>query len=184
MEELGLQYEQVPLNPHAGQTRNPEYLALNPSGKIPTLVHDEFVLTESMAINFYLASTFGGSLLPKEPQALAKVLQWTSWALTDLEPSFVAIFREGRRPKEQIAASRIDASRQDVNTLLSTVLEPHVARQEYLLPAGFTMADLMVASVVSTAAAFEMSLEAFPGTSRWVQRCLSRDAFRRAQERA
>ncbi len=64
MEELGLQYEQIPLNPNEGQTRTPDYLALNPQGKIPTLVHDDFVLTETMAINAYLASSFPGSLWP------------------------------------------------------------------------------------------------------------------------
>jgi glutathione S-transferase len=105
LEELGLDYEQVPLNPHAGETRTPDYLALNPSGKIPTLVHDAFVLSESMAINWYLASAFPGTLLPREPSHAAKALQWTSWAITELEPTVVAIMREGRRPKDRARAA-------------------------------------------------------------------------------
>ena len=99
MEEMSLDYEQVPLNPHAGETRTPEYLALNPSGKIPTLVHDDFVLAESMAINWYLASSFPGTLLPRDPRHGAKIQQWTLWAITELEPPVVAIMREGRRPQ-------------------------------------------------------------------------------------
>ena len=84
LEELGLEYEQIPLNPHAGETRTPEYLALNPAGKIPTLVHDGFVLSETVAINWYLASSFPGTLLPADRQAQAQTQQWTSWALSDL----------------------------------------------------------------------------------------------------
>src|SRR5215472_6785929 len=121
MEELGLTYEQIPLNPHAGETRTPEYLALNPAGKIPTLVHDGFVLTESAAISWYLASTFPGTLLPRDPKLAAKVQQWTSWALTELEPLLVGIMRENRRPKEQIDAARIEAARADVHQVIATV---------------------------------------------------------------
>src|SRR5258707_6570236 len=107
MEELGLQYEQIPLNPNEGQTRTPDYLALNPQGKIPTLVHDDFVLTETMAINSYLASSFPGSLWPATPRGPASLQQCTSWGLSELEPPFVAIGREGRRPKEQDDYARI-----------------------------------------------------------------------------
>src|SRR5262245_50946421 len=140
MEELGLEYEQVPLNPHAGETRTPEYLALNPSGKIPTLVHDDFVLTESMAINWYLASVFPGTLQPRDPRQAAKVQQWTSWAITELEPPVIAIMREGRRDKEQIDTGRIEAWHAAVHGMLDVVLEPHLARQQYLLPGdAFTL---------------------------------------------
>jgi glutathione S-transferase len=184
MEELGLQYEQVPLNPQAGETRTAEHLALNPSGKIPTLVHDGFVLTESMAISFYLAGAFPGTLLPREPQALAKVYQWTSWALTEFEPTLAAILREGRRPQEQIDAARIQASRAEVNGLLAKILEPHLARNEYLLAGeAFTLADLLAAAVISPARMFEISFAEHPHTERWLERCLSREAYRRAQGR-
>ena len=114
LEELGLDYEQIPLNPNAGETQTAEYLALNPSGKIPTLAHDDFVLTETTAINFYLASTFSGSLLPPGALDLAKLHQWTSWALTELEPPLVSIFREGRRAEDKIDRARIEAWHADV----------------------------------------------------------------------
>ena len=63
-----------------------------------------------MAINWYLASSFPGSLLPRAARQEARVHQWTLWAITELEPPVVAIMREGRRPKEQIDESRIDAA--------------------------------------------------------------------------
>lgn len=185
MEELGLAYEQVPLNPHAGETRTPEYLALNPAGKIPTLVHDGFVLSETVAINLYLASTFRGTLLPRNPHDVARMHQWTSWALTELEPPLVAIMREGRRAPEQIDRSRIEASQADIHKMLATVLEPHLAKQEYILAgSAFTLADLNVASVASSMQVFDISLAQHPNVARWMKACFARDAWQRAQARA
>jgi glutathione S-transferase len=184
MEELGLSYEQLPLNPNAGETRTPEYLALNPSGKIPTLVHDGFVLTETVAINLYLASTFPGTLLPSGAHNVAKLHQWTSWALADLEPALVSIMREGRRPKEQQDASRVETAHADIHKMLATVLEPHLAHQPYLLPdADFTLADLNVASVASSMQVFNVSLVDHPAVDAWMKRCFARPAWQRAQAR-
>ena len=184
MEELGLEYEQISLNPNAGETRTPEYLALNPNGKIPTLVHDGFALSETMAINMYLASQFPGTLWPKTAHHVAKLQQWTSWALADLEPPLVAILREGRRPAEQVDAGRIDGWRADVHRMVDVVLEPVLGRQEHLLPDGeFSLADLNVAAVASAMPVFEIDLTAHPHTDRWMKRCFARDAWRRVMQR-
>jgi glutathione S-transferase len=184
MEELGLEYEQIPLNPHAGETRNPEYLALNPTGKIPTLVHDGFVLSESAAINIYLASNFPGTLWPRTPQAVAKLQQWTSWALADLEPPMIAIMREGRRPADKVDGERIEDWRKSVHAMVDTVLEPLLSRQEYLLADhGFTLADLNVATVASAMAVFDIRLAEHPKTDQWMQRCYGREAWQRVMNR-
>jgi glutathione S-transferase len=184
MEELGLAYEQVPLNPHAGETRTPEYLALNPAGKIPTLVHDDFVISESVAINWYLASAFPGTLLPQEKRLAAKVLQWTSWAISELEPPAVSIMREGRRAKDSVDAARIEAWRAEAHRTIDTVLEPQLGRHPYLLGEAFTLADLNVASVASALPVFEIKLEGHPATAQWMKRCFEREAWARAQARA
>jgi glutathione S-transferase len=185
MEELGVEYEQIPLNPHAGETRTSEYLALNPSGKIPTLVHDGFVLSETMAINLYLASVFPGSLLPGDRRDMARLYQWTSWALTELEPPLVAIMREGRRPEAQVDATRIAAWRADIHAMIDTALESHLARQEYMLRgSAFTLADLNVASVASSMQVLGVDLSGHPRVSAWMQRCFARPAWQRAQDKA
>jgi glutathione S-transferase len=183
MEELGLEYNHIPLNPHTGETRTSDYLALNPSGKIPTLVHDGFVLTETMPINLYLASNFGGSLLPKDAQNVAKLHQWTSWALTELEPTLMAIVREGRRPKDKIDPTRIEDARNDIHKMIATVLETQLTQQDYILHSGFTLADLNVASVASSLQVFEISLDAHPAVAAWMKRCFARPAWQRVQQR-
>jgi glutathione S-transferase len=185
LQELGLEYEQVPLNPHAGETRTPDYLTLNPSGKIPTLVHDDFVLTESMAINYYLATAFPGTLLPKNSRELAKLQQWTSWAITELEPPMVAIMREGRRNAEQIDKGRIESWKSEVHQLVSGILEPHLASQSQILSGpAFTLADLNVASVVSSMPLLGLELTGHPKVAVWLQRCFARPAWQRAQEKS
>jgi glutathione S-transferase len=182
MEELGLKYEHVPLNPQAGETRTAEYLKLNPSGKIPTLVHDGFVLTESMAINAYLARTHAGTLWPRDPHGVARTEQWTSWALSELEPCVVSILRETRRPPEQIDASRIQGWREEAAKLVGQILEPQLARNPYLLPGNdFTLVDLNVSSVVSTLPLFQIPLDPYPGVAGWLHRCLDRPAWKRLQ---
>jgi glutathione S-transferase len=182
LEELGVPYQHVPLNHMAGETRTPEYLAINPSGKIPALDHDGFVLTETAAINFYLASVFPGTLMPGDAQGVAKLLQWTSWALTDVEPWMVSIMREGRKPSEQVDQARVAAWRADVAGIVGKVLEPHLARQPQILGGNaFTLADLTVASVLSVLPLMGVDLSTLPNIDAWLKRCLARPAYQRAQ---
>jgi glutathione S-transferase len=185
LEELGLEYEHIALNPNLGETRTAEYLALNPSGKIPTLVEEDFVLTETIAINAYLASGHPGALWPREPCAVAKLNQWTSWAVTELEPPVVAIFREGRRAADQIDRARIEAWAAEITKMLGTVLEPHLARHAYVLAgADFTLADLNLAALVGNVKSFNLLPSGMQHIERWLERCLARPAWRRIQEPA
>jgi glutathione S-transferase len=183
LEELGLEYEHIPLDQNSGETRTPEYLALNPSGKIPLLVEDDFVLSESTAINAYLASGHAGGLWPRAPRAVAKLNQWVAWAVTELEPPLVAAFREGRRPPEQIDQARVAAWKADIAKMLKVVLEPHLERHGSMLAGEeFTLADLTVAALVDNVKMFKLLPAECTHTERWLQRSLARPAWRRLQD--
>lgn len=182
MEELGLEYRSVPLRQNTEDTRTPEYLSLNPAAKIPTLVDGDFVISETIAINAYLASTNPGSLWPRQPQDVARVLQWSSWAVTELEPPLVFAFREGRRPEQQIDKPRIADWSADALKTAKTVLEPHLSRNTYLIPnADFTLADLNVAVIVHMMVWLKLSFADLPHTDAWLQKCLSRPAWQKLQ---
>ena len=86
--ELGLDYEHVPLAFDDPALKSAEFLKLNPAGAIPTIVDDDgFALSESLAINLYLAKTYGaGSLYPPTPHGEAQAWRWTVWAQGHLEP--------------------------------------------------------------------------------------------------
>ena len=92
--ELGLQYEHVPTHFADGGTKSAEFLAINPAGRIPAIDDGGFRLAESMAINIYLAKKHGGELAPQSLEDEARMLQWSFWAMTEVEKSLLAIFMQ------------------------------------------------------------------------------------------
>ena len=95
--ELGLQYEHVPTHFADGGTKSSEFLAINPAGRIPAIDDDGFRLAESMAINIYLAKKHGGELAPKSLEDEARMLQWSFWAMTEVEKSMLAVYMQRAR---------------------------------------------------------------------------------------
>ena len=86
--ELGLDPEIVEVNLQKGENRTPDYLKLNPNGKVPTLVDGDFVLWESRAIDAYLASAYPkGDFYPADPKSRAIVDQWSYWQAIHLGPA-------------------------------------------------------------------------------------------------
>ena len=85
IEETGIEYEHVPTH-FFKDSKTPEYLAINPNGRVPALVDGELTLFESMAINLYLARTYGGDLYPQHPADEARAMQWSVWAISEIEP--------------------------------------------------------------------------------------------------
>jgi len=89
LQEVGVPYEQRPMSFKSGELRRPEYLALNPEGKVPTLVIDGRPLTEVAAILYYLARGYpAAGLLPKDdPEAEAQAISWMSFIASTLHPA-------------------------------------------------------------------------------------------------
>ncbi|MCB0362836.1 MAG: glutathione S-transferase [Bdellovibrionales bacterium] len=92
LEEIGIEYENKPINFREKQHKSPEYLKLNPNGKVPVLVDGDFVIWESLAINFYLAEAYKPQLLGSDIQHRGLVHQWSIWALADLQPPLIEAF--------------------------------------------------------------------------------------------
>jgi glutathione S-transferase len=93
--ELGIPYEHIPVTfsvPNA-QCKEPWYLALNPNGLVPAIDDGGFVMWETAAINLYLAETYKNSLYPSTPQSRGRMLQWTFFATTEVEPALITLFR-------------------------------------------------------------------------------------------
>ncbi len=182
MEEMGLEYRHIPIDQDAGENRTAEYLALNPSGKVPTLVEGSFVLTESMAINLYLAGKKPGLLLPSEPLQEAAALQWTLWAVTEPEFHLTNIVREFRRGEDRVDQSRVADSLEALEAT-THVIETHLAKgSSYLLGKHFSIADLNTASVLCYFGLVGFELEDFPLTQAWLNRCLARPAWKKLQD--
>ena len=177
--ELGLDYEHLPIEIGDAGARAPEFLAINPNGRLPVIVDDGFVLFESLAITLYLAKKHSnGRLYPGTLEGEAKAWQWSLWAVTEVDRG-VNIW--------SLHAVRLPPAERDVGKLAEAlkvlaapfkVLDAAVAKRPYLLGNDFTVADLSVAAVISRAV--EMDLGAVPHLKTWLTRCLERPAARAA----
>lgn len=88
LHEVGAQFTTIPLSFDRKETRTPEFLAINPAGKVPTLLIDGQPLTEVAAILFYLARRFPeAGLLPEDLEAQAQVVSWMSFCASTVHPA-------------------------------------------------------------------------------------------------
>ena len=177
--ELGLDYEHLPIEIGAAGARSPEFLAINPNGRLPFIVDNGLVLFESLAITLYLAKKHSnGNLYPGTLEGEAKAWQWTMWALAEVDRGVNIWSLHAIRlpPSERDAIRRNEALK--VLVAPFKVLDAAVAKQKYLLGNDFTVADLNVAAVISRAV--DMDLSAIPNLKAWLTRCLDRPAARKA----
>ena len=179
LEEIGIEYESVPIH-FMGDTKKPDFLALNPNGRVPVLTDGEVTLFESMAINLYLAKKYDGGLQPKTLEDEARAVQWSFWGMSELEASLIQmLLHRVMLPEAERDASQIEAAAQALERPLR-VLDGQLADRPHLLGDAFSIADLNVASVLSLAKIVSFELDAFPHVKRWFDACLSRPAFTRA----
>ena len=182
IEEVGVAHKLVPTS-FIGDSKKPDYLKINPNGRIPALVDGDVTLFESMAINLYLARTYGGDLYPRNPGDQARAEQWSFWGMTELEPHLMQmVLHKVMLPEDQRSPDAVAAAERDIERPLR-VLDAQLAERPYLLGDAFSIADLNVASVLSMSAFVGYDASAFANVSRWLGECLSRPSFARAQKR-
>jgi glutathione S-transferase len=180
-EECGVPYEHEDLTRYPTMDeKSAAVRAINPIGKIPVIADGDFILAESMAINLYLARKYGRHLWPTGEQEQARVLQWSFFAVTELDAPLVQLMiertfrKEGERNAEN-EKKNAEAARRSLGAL-----ENHLAGHEWLVGSGFTVADLNVASVLSLATGAKQDMTEFPHIQAWLKRCQDRPAYRKA----
>jgi len=182
--ELGLDYEHIPVEIGAAGARLPDYLAINPNGRLPAIEDDGFALWESLAITLYLAKKHRkrngqhGRLYPETLEGEAKAWQWSLWAVQEVDRgvNIWSLHAVRLPPDERDAQRRAEALK--VIEAPFHVLDGALVPRPYLLGDEFTVADLNVAAVISRA--IDMDLAATPHLRDWLVRCLERPAARAA----
>lgn len=183
---LGLNPEIHDVNVYRGEGRRPEYLAVNPSGKIPALVDGEFVLSESNAILLYLAEAHGANRLwSSDSRERGKISQWLFWESAHWQPTLIAFLSElvGHRllperiPSPQHAP---DWSSAVVQTVLET-LETALSANAFLTGSAATIADFAVAGMTTYFRAAAFPFRRFPKIAAWHARIESFDSWRATQ---
>ena len=181
LEELGLEYESIPTN-FVGDNKQPDYLALNPNGRIPTLVDGDTVLWESMAINLYLAAKYDGGLQPTSVQDVGRATQWSFWVMTEIEKAAVEyLFHALILPEEERDAAVRTAAASQLEVPLA-VLDGVLEGRDHLVGDHFSVADLNVASVLSWGLLAGFDFSDFPNVARWLGACTSRPATQAAMK--
>ncbi len=177
--ELGIAFEHVPQN-FVGE-KGPEFLAINPNGRIPVIDDDGLRVYESMAINLYLAKKYDKGLAPANLAEDALATQWSFWVMTEVEKTLLNAMFSSRgmmgnaKDPEKAAAYLAELDKP------FSVLNAHLATQDYLLGGRFTVADLNVASVLTWAKPAGVVLANYPNMDAWLARCLGRPAFAKAR---
>jgi len=179
--ELGLAYEHIPLAANDPKLKAPDFLKINPAGRIPAIEDDGGVaMGESLAINLFLARKYGAkadsSLAPADAAEEARTVQWTCWAMTDLEgPMGTVYMHRGFYPEDKRDPKVAEAAEAQVQKPLA-MLDGVLAKSAYLLGDHFTVADLNLAGVLSLTRMGAIDMSRFPHVAAWAKKCHDRPA--------
>jgi glutathione S-transferase len=176
--ELKLEFEHDPIAFDDPKLKSPEFLRLNPAGAIPTIEDDGFALSESLAINLYLAKRYGlGRLYPTTFEGEAQVWRWSLWAQGQLEPWIMG---------DALLVSLHTALSQHTEPLIASglaTLERALKEPDWLVGDAFSVADLNVAAILSPSRAKHIDLSPYPQVAAWLARCYGRPAAVEARRR-
>src|SRR6202051_1329907 len=146
LSELDLAYERTDAGMAFGRNRDPDYLAMNPNGRVPTLVDGDFVLWESNSIMRYLVLAYreGSPISPAAPKRRAGVDRWLDWTLSTVQPVdrpvFWALVRTPVEQRDMVAIQKdVDAEAE-----VWRIADAGLASRRFIAGADFTLADFAV----------------------------------------
>lgn len=177
LEELGLDYDLHAVNIRKGEQKLPDFLVLNPNAKVPVLVDNDLVLTESAAILVYLAEKTG-KLLPATGEARARVFEQLFFHASGLSPAFgqSGFFQRLAAEPQPLAIERFSGEAKRTVAVLDALL----ATRRFVAGDAFTIADIAHFGWLWRRGFAGVGLEAAPNVARWYAEVEQRPAVRRA----
>jgi glutathione S-transferase len=189
--ELGIPCDRIELNISIGDTRKPEFLKINPNGKVPAIVHEGTAIWESAAITMYLGELFGvdAQLYPAPGPKRGEAMKWIAWGnVTLAEPAsrlFAALPPEQQGDSatntpepvapEQKGPIAMAQAQADIANCLS-ILNGGLEGRSFLI-GDYSLADTHLQSIVGWIGAMAIDLTPFPNVTAWLQRCYARPAI-------
>eukprot|EP01087_Luapelamoeba_hula_P013028 TRINITY_DN369_c0_g1_i1.p1 TRINITY_DN369_c0_g1~~TRINITY_DN369_c0_g1_i1.p1 ORF type:complete len:245 (-),score=55.68 TRINITY_DN369_c0_g1_i1:26-673(-) len=179
----------VTLDLSKGDTRKPEFLAINPNGRVPTIVHGETVIWESAAITMYLGETFGvdAKLYPAAGPARGEAMKWIVWTnmvlasaggrlaahksgegsggTQETSPGYIAPDKRNAEAAEQAKA--------DINASLG-ILDNHLSGKQYMLGSEYSLVDTHLHSFVAWVQMMGTDTTPHTHVHAWFKRCSDR----------
>ena len=174
LQELGVDFEAVSVDLRARDHRNPEFLELNPAGKVPVLVDDDLVLSESVAIVLYLAEKYPDrGFIPTDLSLRADAYRWILFAVTELEQPLWRIARHTfLYPGQDRLPADVVLARRDFLPM-AALLEDHMKGRTYVVGEHVTAADFVVAYTLDWAGEVQL-LDECPTLRSYIERMYAR----------
>ncbi|WP_175954299.1 glutathione S-transferase family protein [Burkholderia sp. BCC0405] len=174
LKELDADFEFISVNLLQGEHKRPEFLRLNPAGKVPVLVDGDLVIPESAAIVLYLADKYPEkALLPADPARRAEAYRWVMFAVTELEQPLWRITRHSFiYPPEKRSPADIELAREDFKTM-AEILDKHLEGREFIVGDTLTVADCVTAYLIDWAGECNL-IESFPNLRAYLERLYAR----------
>jgi glutathione S-transferase len=174
LQELGVEFEAISINMQAGEHRTPDFLTINPTGKLPVLIDGEHIITESVAIALYLGEKYPESnLVPTDLLLRAQLYRWLLFTATELEQPLWRIARHTFiYPEELRLPAEMPLARQDF-TSMAVVLENHLLDRQFVVGEHVTVADFVLAYTLDWANEVQL-LATFPTLVDYMERMYKR----------
>jgi glutathione S-transferase len=174
LKELGAEFEFIPVNLQAGEHKRPDFLAINPAGKVPVLIDGDLVIPESAAIVLYLAEKYPQKgLMPSSLEQRAQVYRWVMFAMTELEqPLWRMAKHTFLYPEDKRLPQDIELAREDFKAM-AAVLERHMEGRQFIVGDRMTAADCVTAYLMDWANERQL-LDGFPNLKAYLQRTYAR----------
>jgi glutathione S-transferase len=189
--ELGIPFELVTLNISVGDTRKPEFLKINPNGRVPAIVHEGVAIWESSAITMYLGEVFGvdKKLYPTPGPKRGEAMKWIAWSnVTFAEPAsrlFASLPPEMQgdaetNSQEKVApdmksAVAMEKAKADLADCLR-ILNDGLEERSFLI-GDYSLADTHLQGIVGWIGSMDIDLTPFPNVTGWLKRCYERPAI-------
>ncbi len=172
LKEINAAYERVDYGRQFENTTTPEYLAMNPTQKVPTLVDGDLTIWESHTILRYVAAKEKSALIPTDIGARTQVERWMDWLLAALNSAYLGGFRDAKKTEAERAPDTV----KNLVTELA-ILEKQLGKTPWVAGADFSLADIALGPIVKRCVAFPFDMPAMPNISAWLAKLAERPAF-------
>ena len=180
--ELDIPYERIDAGMEHGKNNEPDYLAMNPNARVPTLVDGDYVLWESNSVMRYLCMAYGQGtpIYPSDPKSRAAVDRWLDWTLSTMQPVdrpvFWALVRTPVEQRDMVAIQK-DA---DAEAAQWRIIDAQVATRRFIEGDQFTIADIALGAYARRWLGVEGIVRpTLAHLDRWFARLSERPAFLR-----
>lgn len=178
--ELGLAHEHIDAGGSFGGLDTPQFLAMNPNGRVPVIDDGGTIVWESHAVVRYLAAKYGDSALwPHDPGARAIADQWMEWTATSLQPTFLGGVFWGfyRTPPEKHDKAAIARALKQCGQLFA-MLERQLDGRDFVTGGALTMGDIPAGAQLYRYFTLEIERPSMPNVEAWYARLSERPAYR------